>query len=39
MDRVKPPEFTDWIDTLMGTLVVIGGSAFAFFMTGVLLYW
>ena len=39
MDRVRPPEFTDWIDAAMGALVVVGGTVFATFMTGVLLYW
>ena len=39
MDKVRPPEFTDWVDAVMGAIVLVAGSFFATFMAGVLLYW
>jgi predicted acylesterase/phospholipase RssA len=39
MDRVRPPEFTDWVDAVVGALVLVGGGVFASFMAGVLAYW
>ena len=39
MDKVGPPEFTDWVDAVVGAIVLVVGSFLATFMAGVLLYW
>jgi hypothetical protein len=36
MDRVTPPESTDWIDAVVGSLVIVGGTFLAIFAVGVL---
>lgn len=39
MEKVRPPEVLDWLDAVMGTVVVIGGSVLGTFLFGVLAYW
>jgi hypothetical protein len=39
MDRVTPPEFTDWIDALVGSFVLVGGSFLTMLLFGIVAYW
>ena len=39
MDRVTPPESTDWMDRLTGLLVLLAGTVVGSYAPGVLAYW
>jgi hypothetical protein len=39
MDRAKPSDHTDWVDALMGIVVLAGGTLLTIFVSGIVMYW